>query len=272
MPGDTYHSGAWAYDAAFSWDVTEEVDWLLARLGEGTRSVLEPFCGAARMFPAFLRRGVAIAGVDLSPEMLALAAERMRRESLPPPDVHRADAADFDLGRRFDGAICPVGSFALLLRTDAAAAHLACVARHLAPGARYLVQLDLKAPERLRLGVAPPQGTWESEVGETRVRTTWQVEAYDPGTSVETQLCVIEALTGPRAGDVVRSRDRCRLWRWTDWTELIAASPFEQTAAFDGDVSGRPPLDVDATLEGRPLAWHELTLREDAVPARFLLS
>jgi SAM-dependent methyltransferase len=261
MPGDAYHEGAWAYDAAFSWDVSEEIDWLLGRLGEGTRSVLEPFCGAARMFPGFVRRGVAIAGIDLSEEMLLLARKRMGREGLPAPDVVRADAADFELGRRFDGAICPINSLAQLLSVDAAAAHLAGMARHLEPERRYLVQMDLKRPESLRLGEAPPQGVWESDDGTHHVRTRWQVEAYDDVTRTETHRCEIESLAGPRAGEVVLSRDRCRLWTWEEWEAVVAASPFEQTAAYDGDHAARPPVAVGPALEDRPLTWHELTLR-----------
>lgn len=260
-PGELYGTGAWAYDAAFSWDVGEEVDWLLLRMGRGTRSVLEPFCGAARMFPAFVRRGVAISGVDLSVEMLALAAARMAREGLPAPDVHRADAQDFDLGRVFDGAICPIHSLAQLTAEEAAAAHLDCMARHLALGARYLVQLDLKTPETLRTGVTPPQGAWEAAGGAVRVSARWNVASYDPLTRIETHVCEITALDGPHAGETVLSLDHCRLWTWEDWSALLCASPFEQVAAYDGNLAARPRLELGPQLADHPLTWHELVRR-----------
>ena len=52
-----YDNLAHLYDVAFSWDVRDEVDWLIARLGPPARTVLEPACGSGRMFPAFAERG-----------------------------------------------------------------------------------------------------------------------------------------------------------------------------------------------------------------------
>src|ERR1700741_1574753 len=42
-------------------------------------SVLEFGCGPGRLIPAFLRRGIAVTAVDVSPRMLALAAENTAR-------------------------------------------------------------------------------------------------------------------------------------------------------------------------------------------------
>ena len=88
---DFYASQAELYDLAFSWDVDDEVAWLLERFGPGTRSVLEPFCGNGRLFPGFARRGVTTAGVDLSRDMLDRAAARMKAAGLPEPLLALAD-------------------------------------------------------------------------------------------------------------------------------------------------------------------------------------
>ena len=98
------------YDIAFSWDLGPEVEWLLWRLGPGVKTLLEPGCGSGRMFPEFVRRGVRVVGVDASEAMLRRAAGRMARLKLPAPRTFRADMAEFDLGQRFDGAICPIQS------------------------------------------------------------------------------------------------------------------------------------------------------------------
>ena len=71
-----YEECADLYDVAFSWSVADEVDWLLARLGPGVQSVLEPAPGSGRMFPQFAARGVQIWGVELSEEMIRRAVER----------------------------------------------------------------------------------------------------------------------------------------------------------------------------------------------------
>lgn len=47
------------------------------------RSVLEFGCGPGRLIPAFLRRGIAVTAVDVSPRMLALAAENTARTGGP---------------------------------------------------------------------------------------------------------------------------------------------------------------------------------------------
>ena len=42
------------------------------------------------------------------------------------------------------------------------------------------------------------------------------------------------------------------------WRALIAASPFMQLAAYDGNQSARPRLADDAVWDGQSLVWHEL--------------
>jgi len=63
-----YRDDAELYDIAFDWDVEEEVDWLLERLGPGCTSVLEPGCGTGRMVVAFARRGIEVLGFDCDVE------------------------------------------------------------------------------------------------------------------------------------------------------------------------------------------------------------
>jgi len=246
---------------AFSWDVAGEVEWLLARLGAGVDSVLEPFCGTGRMFPEFLTRGVAMTGVDLSEHMLRRARERVRSAGLMDAEFHAADAEGFELGRVFDGAICPINSFCYMRTNDAAARHLATIARHLRPGARYLVQVDLRAAEDLRLGEETPQGSWEMEHDGTRVRACWLVTDYDAATRLETHVTTFEAVAGPRTGEVVTSEDTARQWDHESWSRLLRDSRFEQTAAYDGNAADRASIPVDARLDGRALTWHELTIR-----------
>lgn len=107
-----YSDDAEIYDIAFDWDVSAEVDWLLERLGSPA-SVLEPGCGSGRMLAAFADRGVEVAGIDLSAPMLDLARGRVGGRGT----IIVADIADFDLGRTFAGAVCPINT--LLVGRDA---------------------------------------------------------------------------------------------------------------------------------------------------------
>jgi SAM-dependent methyltransferase len=131
-----YGPGADLYDIAFDWDVSDEVAWLAERI-DG-RSVLEPACGSGRMLAAFADRGFEVAGLDTSEPMLEIARRRLGGRGL----LVTADMTDFDLGRGFDGAVCPINTL-LHLTPSQFGRHLVCVARHVP---RYLAQVALYDP------------------------------------------------------------------------------------------------------------------------------
>lgn len=253
-----YASQAELYDLAFSWDVEGEVAWLLERFGPATRSVLEPFCGNGRLFPGFARHGVETAGVDLSREMLTRAATRMTAAGFAAPLLAQADTRAFDLGRHFDAAFCPVNSFGYLHTDDDLARHLDCVAHHLRPGGRYLVQLGLRNIDDFRPLPVDTTSQWDVDTPNGRLRATWKSGPYDRATRVETQISRFEWLTGPQAGRVAEFPHAIRVWDWKTWSRVVAASPLRETSAWDGDLADRPRVDVGPGMEGRLLVWHEL--------------
>src|SRR5207237_8184144 len=91
-----------------------------------------------RRLEALARRGREAVGLDLSEGMVAYARARLEQSGVA-AEVVRADMTDFELGRRFDGAVAPVSTVGLL-SPGGLASHLEAMARHLEPGARYLVQ------------------------------------------------------------------------------------------------------------------------------------
>jgi SAM-dependent methyltransferase len=220
------------YDRAFRWDIEEEVDWLLGRLGPDCRSVLEPGCGSGRVLEALARRGVEAVGIDRSPAMVELADARGLDASL-------ADMTDFDLGRAFDGAVCPINTLAHLSPRELAR-HLDRMGRHLRPGARYLVQLQL--------GGAPHSSRWETD----GLRVAWTTEHVDLAAGRQRQRSRIELASG----EVVEEVHELTLWTPEAWAAAIGVSPFAETALFDGAQEGYPAVEPGA--EG-PMLWHELT-------------
>jgi SAM-dependent methyltransferase len=256
---DLYHEAAWLYDAAFSWESDEENDWLVERFGPGARRVLEPACGAGRMFRPLAARGLSVVGLDLSEAMLERARARIRELRLEGVEVRRADITDFDLGEVFDAAVCPINSLAHLTGEDDLARHLACVARHLRPGARYLAMVDLRSPTAPR-DLEPSCGRWEVEDprGGATIECRWSGGAVDPETRLETQTSTFTIRGGPEDGRVHRFAHVVRTWDWPTWRAVIAASPFDQAAAHDGNASGQPELPLGPGLENRNLVWHEL--------------
>ena len=245
-------SEAALYDLAFDWDVDDEVDWLLERLGPDCSPVLEPACGSGRMLAAFARRGIRAVGLDLSPQMLAIAEEQLQPFGGLVRAV-RADMARFNLGAEFGGAVCPIDSLALLTDESDAVAHLACVAAHLRPGSRYLVQLELRTLDDPWRGVEGSD--WEAERNGVRVHVGWEVESIDLDAGLETHRSRIEILAGPEAGRVHEERHVVAAWTPERWQTAIARTPFAYRAVWDGDRPGYPERAVGSA--GR-LLWHEL--------------
>jgi SAM-dependent methyltransferase len=240
-----YSTDAELYDIAFDWDIEEEVTWILERLAAS--SVLEPGCGPGRMLAALAQRGVAVTGVDISPEMVALARARLGDGAA----VELADMTDFDLGRTFGGAVSPINTL-LHLSPEELHRHLVCVARHLDPGGVYLVQVGLAIPDAEEEFAG---SHWEASRGETSLRVSWTDEEMDFGAGRSLQRSRIEVVAGPRAGDVVEELHEMTLWTPATWHEAIAASPFTVRTTYDGNDEQRPA--VPATAVGG-LLWHEL--------------
>ena len=237
---ELYERHAALYDAAFSWDIEDEVDWLVERLGPDCRSVLEPGCGPGRVLEPLARRGLEAVGIDRSPAMVELARARG-------VEVVLADMTDFELGRTFDGALCPINTLAHLTPAELAR-HLERMGRHLPPAGRYLVQLQL--------GVDMHSSEWEAN----GVHVTWATEHVDLAAGRQRQRSRIET----RAGEVVEEVHDMTLWTAAAWATAVAASPFVETALYDGAQDGYPVVPPGA--EG-PMLWHELTREDDEARA-----
>jgi len=237
---ELYERHSELYDAAFAWDIEDEVDWLRERLGPECRSVLEPGCGSGRVLEPLARRGLQAVGIDRSPAMVELARARG-------VEVVLADMTDFDLGRTFDGAICPINTLGHLTPAELAR-HLERMAWHVRPGARYLVQLQI--------GGEPHSSQWEAN----GLRVTWTTERVDPAVGRQRERSRIET----RSGEIVEEVHELTLWTPAAWAAAVAESPFAETALYDGAEDGYPP--VEPGTEG-PMLWHELTREDDQVGA-----
>jgi SAM-dependent methyltransferase len=237
---ELYERHAELYHLAFRWDIEDEVDWLLERLGPECRSVLEPGCGSGRVLEPLARRGLQAVGIDRSAAMVELARARGLEAVV-------ADMTDFDLGRTFDGALCPINTLGHL-SPDELARHLERMGRHLRLGARYLVQLQL--------GGEAHSSEWETD----GVRVTWTAEHVDLAARRQRHRSRIET----PAGEVVEEVHELTLWTPAAWAAAVAASPFAESALYDGAQDGYPA--VEPGSEG-PMLWHELTREDDQAGA-----
>ena len=240
-----YEDDAELYDIAFDWDISAETDWLVEKLEATT--VLEPGCGGGRMLEALADRGCRVVGIDRSPGMVEISRRRLGTRG----QVFEADMTHFDLGRTFDGAVCPINTL-LHLSPPELGRHLHWMARHLEHRARYLVQVGL-----VEANQEPFAGShWEASRGETSLKVDWVDEELDVVQGVSRQRSRIEVLAGPRAGEVVEEVHEMTAWTPATWAEAIETSPFDLVATYDGGMKGEWPR-VDATATGG-LLWHEL--------------
>jgi cyclopropane fatty-acyl-phospholipid synthase-like methyltransferase len=201
------------------------------------------------MLEALADRGCRVVGIDRSPRMVEISRERLGTRG----EVFEADMTHFDLGRTFDGAVCPINTL-LHLSPAELGRHFHRMSQHLERRARYLVQVGLVAT-----GQEPFAGShWEASRGETSLKIDWIDEELDVVGGVSRQRSRIEVLSGPRAGEVIEELHDMTAWTPATWAEVIEASPFELVATYDGGTKDQWPR-VGATATGG-LLWHELSL------------
>jgi SAM-dependent methyltransferase len=98
-----------AYDALYAdKDYEAECDLItgLQRRFEVTGDrVVDLGCGTGRHAVLLAQRGMRVTGVDLSPEMLAIARERAREAGVSDLELHLGDVRDVRLETRFDIAL-----------------------------------------------------------------------------------------------------------------------------------------------------------------------
>mgnify|MGYP005851371477 CR=1 FL=1 len=133
---------------------------LLAQRGIYKGRVLELACGTCPHGILLARQGFSVHGVDLSPNILAVAAKRAEAGGVQ-IGLHQADIVDLhlDVGP-FDCAIFMAETFPLITRYEDLISHFASVRRHLRPGGLYVVDVDAH-----RHGVGTRYQVW----GEKRV-------------------------------------------------------------------------------------------------------
>jgi SAM-dependent methyltransferase len=179
-----------ALAAFYDWDNpwSADFDWILMQL-EGARSVLDMGCGTGIFSVALAARGTEVVGVDPAAAMLAIAQAR------PGGDRVRwvnAGAQGLDLGRQFDAVVMTGHAFQTLLTSADRAACLATIARHLAPGGRFLFdsrnpgarEWESWTPEATRAVQAHPEfgpvecwndATWDAATGIVTYETHYRL-------------------------------------------------------------------------------------------------
>jgi SAM-dependent methyltransferase len=119
-----------------------ELDRLIQERRPGARTLLDVACGTGAHLEHLT--GYELEGLDLDPEMLAVAKERLLAVKF-----HEGDMADFDLGKRFDAVVCMFSSIGYVKTEERLRSAAAAFARHLEPGGVLVVEPWL-APDAWR--------------------------------------------------------------------------------------------------------------------------
>jgi len=110
-----------------------ELDRLIQERSPGARTLLDVACGTGAHLEHLA--GYEAEGLDLDPEMLAVARER-----LPKVAFHEGDMVDFDLGKRFDAVVCMFSSIGYVRSEERLRSAIAAMAHHLEPGGVLVVE------------------------------------------------------------------------------------------------------------------------------------
>ena len=147
----TYGALAGCYDA-----MTEDVNYpawadylekLFAREKRPVRTILDLACGTGNMTFLLARRGYEMIGVDFSPEMLAVAAEKDPGEDAVPPIFLCQSMDRLDLYGTVDACICLLDSINHITQRAVLMESLHRIWLFLEPGGLFV--FDVHTPEHL---------------------------------------------------------------------------------------------------------------------------
>jgi ubiquinone/menaquinone biosynthesis C-methylase UbiE len=105
------------------------------------RTILDVCCGTGTMCEFLTEEGLQMAGLDISPGMIERAKAKAAKKGLE-IDYHVADAATFELNRRYEAALSFFDSLNNILDPKALQAAFCRVADHLEPGATFIFDVN----------------------------------------------------------------------------------------------------------------------------------
>lgn len=140
------------YDQSSAWmfapEVVEPTVDLLAELAGGG-AALELAIGTGRIALPLRQRGVRVAGIDLSPDMVAQLRKKPGSEDI---EVTIGDSASATVAGTFTLAYLVWNSIMNLTTQDAQVACFRNVARHLEPGGCFVIEVGMPDLQRLPRG------------------------------------------------------------------------------------------------------------------------
>jgi SAM-dependent methyltransferase len=187
------------------------------------RSVLDIACGAGSHLFELARRGYDVTGFDLSREMVEYVRKKSKEEGIQ-VEVGIGKLQRFELGKRFDAAICMLDSFPIMLKNDEILNHMKCVAKHLNSGGIYIIEFSHPMDDLLDKPTCKMR--WKCRSGRIKVKAEWRkVSEIDPVLQTYDCLLKIKVRVGGRKEVFVEKYKR----------RLILPQDFKILAERSGD-------------------------------------
>ncbi|MCS7006555.1 MAG: methyltransferase domain-containing protein, partial [Thermoleophilia bacterium] len=211
---DLYDRIAPFYDA-WSRSVTEDIDFYVEEAIESGGPVVELAVGTGRVAVPIARTGIRVIGIDSSPAMLAIAAERARAAGVATLlDLRLGDLREPPVEERVPLVICPFRSL-LHLESEVEKLRALQVAHDLlAPGGRLVFDVFSPSAE----DIAETNGRWLEREPGIFERADWDEEA-----------CTLTLAV--RRGDEGTSF-RLHWLALPKWLSLLDAAGFETEAVW----------------------------------------
>jgi len=226
-----------------------EVDFIVSlfQVHSPTRvkDIIDVACGPCPHSIRLAKMGYRVAGLDISRPMLEYATVAATQEGIT-IELHEADMREFQLGSKYDAALCSYESILHLLSNEEYYRHLRAVADHLRPSGLYYVVLDMPS-KWLSEVLDPAQPTREYECREIRRDDTiitvrmysspvdFVTGTYDWGISCEVSK-------GPDVIEYVDSRNKLRVLMTQEFMAILDASGVFDLIGFYGQFDLHSPM------------------------------
>jgi SAM-dependent methyltransferase len=167
LTGDT------AAEAAF-------IRGIIERRNSGAATLLDMACGTGGITRQ-LAGTYQVAGLDISPGMLAVAREKLPEET----PLHLADMSRFGLGVTFDVAVCAYQGVNHLLDFPAWETFFDCVYRHLNDGGVFVFDIVTVAHLKMITEISKVVRKFDGNYVRVKVRTSddvvfkWNIEVFE---------------------------------------------------------------------------------------------
>jgi len=236
----------------------EDIPFYVGEAERATPPILELACGTGRVTIPIAQAGVEVVGLDSSPEMLAVAQQKVAQ--LPPEVNERirlleGDMRDFSLDEQFGLIMIPFRSFLLLLSVEDQKQALRNIHRHLRSDGHlvfniFVPDLGIIASHSGPLG-EPLKRLKEIKDPETGHRVViWETRHYDPYSQLIDNFFIYDELD--EAGVVVKRTYRPLKLRWVyryEMEHLLDLCGFKVEELYGG--FDRQPFDDDS----REMIW-----------------